>query len=303
MKSYFCTNRVLAWTFTGIAITALFFACKKDAAKNTDPVVAEQSDKQVMAGAAYQAEVDLYYSDIFDAVSAGAAQQIPDPSARRSEGNPALLTTPSPSCPSAYIEGGLTWPITVNIDFGTSCSNSLNNRVRGGKIIAVFSGYLTTPGTTVKVTLQNFTINGKPVSGNILYTVTGYNKEPNGGISFTQKITDGTVKLNDSIIAVYNHTKTVKQTNGGSTIANPGDDEYDTEGTGTLVYKHTNGTNVSISISTPVKLHTSWNCQWIRSGQLKLVTEMVAGTIDYGAGDCDNKATVTVGDKMKEITL
>lgn len=301
MKSYFCTNRVLAWTFTGIAITALFFACKKDAAKNTDPVVAEQSDKQVMAGAAYQAEVDLYYSDIFDAVAEGAAQQIPDPSARRSGGDASLLTTTS--CPAVSVEGALTWPITVNIDFGTSCSNNLNNRVRGGKITAVFSGYLTTPGTTVKVTLTNFTINGKPVTGNILYTVTGYTKDAKGGISFTQKITDGTVQLNDSITAVYNHTKTVKQTNGGNTIGNPGDDEYDTEGTGTLVYKHKNGTSVTIALSTPLKLHTSWNCQYIRSGQLKLVTEMVSGVIDYGAGDCDNKATVTVGDKVKEITL
>ncbi|MBV7531716.1 hypothetical protein [Chitinophaga sp. sic0106] len=301
MKSYFCTNRVLAWTFTGISITALFFACKKDAAKNTDPVVAEQSDKQVMAGAGYQAEVDLYYSDIFDAVAAGAAQQIPDPSARLSAGDPALQT--SSSCPEVSVEGIGAWPITVKFDFGTSCANNLNNRVRGGKISAVFSGFLTTPGTTVKVSLQNFTINGKPITGEILYTVTGFNKEVKGGISFTQKITDGTVKLNDSITAVYNHTKTVKQTNGGNTVANPGDDEYDTEGTGTLVYKHTNGTTVSIAVSTPKPLHTSWNCQWVRSGQLKLVTEMVSGTIDYGTGDCDNKATVTVGDKVKEITL
>ncbi|MBV8255155.1 MAG: hypothetical protein JO154_21315 [Chitinophaga sp.] len=304
MKSYFCTNRVLAWTFSSIAVTALFFACKKDAAtKSTDPVTSNQNDNKVMLAATHEGQVDVYYADVFSEVSEAAKQQGIQSAARQSNGDAALQATTS--CPSWSIDNvGPGWPKTVSINFGTSCASALTGRVRAGVINAVFSGPLLLAGSTVTVTFDNYKVNGLPVTGKIIYTMLGYNMVANGGVKYTQQIIDGNIKLNDTVNIVYNHTKTVTQTAGGNTPANPGDDEFDTDGTGTMAYKDATGnTTATVALSTPIPLHTAWSCQYITKGQLKAVLNNLTAVIDYGNGTCDNLATITVGDKTKQITL
>ncbi|RAJ75707.1 hypothetical protein CLV59_109322 [Chitinophaga dinghuensis] len=303
MKSYFCTNRVLAWTFSGLAVAALFFACKKDAGTKNPDEASNQNDNKIMLAATHQGQVDVYYADVFSEVNEAAKQQGIQTVARQSNGDGALQATNS--CPSWGIDNvGPGWPKTVTINFGTSCANPLTGRVRSGVITAVYSGLLFVAGSTVTVTFDNYKVNGLPVTGKIIYTVNSYSTDAKGGISFTQRIIDGGIKLNDSVNIVYNHTKTVTQTAGGATPFNPGDDEFDTNGAGNMDYKDAAGkTTATVALSTPIPLHTAWSCQYITKGQLKAVLNNLSAVIDYGNGTCDNIATITVGDKSKQITL
>ncbi|NIG52861.1 hypothetical protein [Chitinophaga sp. Cy-1792] len=312
MKSYFSTNRVLAWAFTGILTTGLFFACKKDNNNNssttnppTNPVGNNQTDNQVILAGSHETQVNAIYADVFASVSsASSGQGLDSNTARIAVGDKSLQA--SGSCPEVSMDtySAGVWPRTVTINYGTSCSSNSFIGVRGGIVNATFSAPLWSGNATVTVTFSNYTVNGYPVSGTVTYSGISYHATADGGLTYTQKITDGKVKLNDTTYIVYNTTKTVKQIAGGKTPVNPGDDVFSVTGNGTISSANAAGTVAySAALSTPVALVKAWNCQYISKGQLQIVIGTVTGTIDYGDGTCDNKATITVGDKVKDITL
>ncbi|MFB6455524.1 hypothetical protein ACE38W_09665 [Chitinophaga sp. Hz27] len=307
MKSYFSTNRVLAWAFTGILTTGLFFACKKDANNNkpsTDPVVSNQNDNQVILTAGHETQINAIYSDVFESVSSASTGQGLN---RVAVGDKSLQATATGDCPTTTLDNANpgVWPKTVTINYGSSCSSSNFVGVRGGIVNATFSAPLLSGTATVTVTFSNYTVNGYPVSGTLTYSNIIYKQNSDSAFSYSTKITDGKVKLNDTTYIVYNSTKTIQQIAGGKTAVNPGDDVYKASGSGTIAYTDAAGTTQKYvaAFSTPVALEKAWSCQWISKGQLQVVIGTVTGTLDYGDGTCDNKATITVGDKVKDITL
>jgi hypothetical protein len=188
-----------------------------------------------------------------------------------------------------------TFPKTFYVNFGDGCIT--NSITRKGKLKITFSGLITEIGSTMTVERVNYYVNGNKVEGKIVYKNTTAN--PNVP-QWTRTITDG--KFTDSKGEIYlnSGTHTVKQTAGVSTPLLLEDNTYEmTEGTHTVSKE--NGAKITLTVlESIVKRHS---CDYVSKGKLKVESTLLNGVIDYGNGDCDNKATYTQGGIAFPITM
>jgi hypothetical protein len=177
-----------------------------------------------------------------------------------------------------------TFPKTFYVNFGDGCTT--NSIIRKGKLKITFSNYITETGSTMTIERVNYYVNGNKVEGKIVYKNTTTTVP-----QWTRTVTDG--KFTDSKGEIYlnSGTHTVKQTIGAST-ASLDDNTYEmTEGTHSVSKE--NGAKITlIVLESIVKEHT---CDYVSKGKLKVESTLLNGEIDYGNGDCDNKATYTQG--------
>lgn len=178
-----------------------------------------------------------------------------------------------------------TFPKTFYVDFGTA-GCTVNNITRKGKLKITFSGNITETGSTMTVERVNYYINSNKVEGKITYkntTVTAATPE------WTRTVADGI--FTDAKGNVYQNSGsyTVRQTAGAST-ATLDDNSYEmTQGTTTITNQ--NGGKMTLTVTQSLIKNAS--CDFISKGKIKVESTILNGTIDYGAGDCDNKATYT----------
>ena len=179
----------------------------------------------------------------------------------------------SDSCPSVTIthpEDNL-WPKTITIDYGSGCMGFYEN-TRAGMIIITITGPRMEVGSERSVTFEDYYINGIKVEGLYVLENMGYNNSQNLVISAT--LTNGKLTLPDSqaIERSFEHQK--------EWIAG--------------LYTRT--------ITTA--LHWKRVCRFLVSGIISIErTGMEPFELDFGTGECDAVATVTMGDESKEITL
>jgi hypothetical protein len=199
------------------------------------------------------------------------------------------------SCPAITISSG-TFPKTITINYGTGCSG-FNGSTRSGKIIITASDRRTVVNATRTITFDNYYFNGIKIKGTKEFKNLGPNSNQHMVIS--DKLTDGKAILpsGDSILRAYNHQR---EWLAGWATKTIWDDEVLITGTAT-------GTNIKgISYTNTILTGLDWKrvCEFIVSGTVKFERTGVAPVVlDYGSGTCDNIATVTRGDKTKQITL
>jgi hypothetical protein len=187
-----------------------------------------------------------------------------------------------------------TFPKTFYVNFGDGCT--INNIIRKGKLKITFSGLITETGSTMSIERINYSVNGNKVEGKIVYKNT--TTSPNVP-QWTRTITDG--KLTDSKGEIYlnSGTHTVKQTAGVSTPSLD-DNTYEmTEGTHTVSKE--NGAKITLTVTEPIV--KNYSCDYVSKGKLKVESTLLNGVIDYGNGDCDNKATYTQSGIAFPITM
>jgi hypothetical protein len=185
-----------------------------------------------------------------------------------------------------------TFPKTFYVNFGDGCTT--NSITRKGKLKITFSGLITETGSTMTIERVNYYVNDNKVEGKIVYkNITTTLPQ------WTRTITDG--KFTDSKGEIYlnSGTHTVKQTAGAST-ASLDDNTYEmTEGTHTVSKE--NGAKLTLTVSESIVKNHS--CDYVSKGKLKVESTLLNGVIDYGNGDCDNKATYTQGGIAFPITM
>lgn len=302
MKSYFSTNRVLAWTITGVAIATIFFACKKEITTDTAPN--NESDNNAIAAAQHEATISTMYGSLFETVGQVAVEQ--GLFIARKAGQPNTTTAVVTSCPVADLLDATNpdqWPKRVDIDFGESCQDRFGV-YRSGILHVTFSGPLFNKNSTVKVEPQGYKLNGKAIEG--VYTISGATFSITAGIQYTVEVTGGKVTLNDSTIANYASKRTIKQTAGFDQVEplrNPADDVYAVEGTASVSYEKGPVTGVTATFTSQEPLVVIDDCHHFVKGKLKIELDKVSGVIDYGNGKCTDPVTITVGDKTKQIQL
>ncbi|NSL88956.1 hypothetical protein ECE50_019090 [Chitinophaga sp. Mgbs1] len=297
MKSYFSTNRVLAWTIAAVAIATIFFACKKEV--TTDTAGANENDNNTLLVASHETQINAIYGDMFTSMAIIAKSQ-----GQVNTGRQASFTEDYANqlaCPSVIISSTdvNVWPKRISVDYGDACKDNFGV-TRSGKLIIYMSGRLFTPNARIGIHTENYKYNGIPVSGkDSIYDIT---LDLTSGVQYTTEITGGKVSYGDSLIVGYNSKKTVKQVQGiGSPT--PDDDTYNITGSASLSYEK-GGPAGSATIATLSPLLKAAACAWISQGQLKVEFNSISAVIDYGNGVCDNKATIVVNsDKVKEISL
>jgi hypothetical protein len=187
------------------------------------------------------------------------------------------------------------YPKTLTLDFGTGCS-SIDGVLRKGKVIYTFSGPLFTPGTTVSVSFNQYTVNGYGIQG--AYAIS--NNSTQNGISFTTLVTNGIITYPDATNFHYSHNKTYTQTAGASTPFDISDDVYAVSGNS--AFSSSDGSSLVLNVTTP--LVRKFTCVNITQGVVSFVyNQGISGTIDFGDGTCDNAAELKVGNITRTITL
>lgn len=196
-----------------------------------------------------------------------------------------------------------TFPKTITIDFGEGVIG-LDGKTRSGMITVVATGPYTDAGSVFTTTLDAYHVNEYHVQGTKVVTNNGLNES--GNLNYNIIITDGSIANSDGNITTWSSERNREWIGGQDTNWLTGglegilDDTYSITGVASGVTA--NGSSYSLNITEP--LIVSLNCHWIKQGAIELSPEgLNVRTLDYGNGECDNQATLSVNDNTYDITL
>lgn len=169
---------------------------------------------------------------------------------------------------------------------------SLNGHMKNGVIIVKVIGRPIDAKFERTITLQNFDIDGVKIEGKRqIVKIADY--------EYTVTLVGGKVTFTDGTTYTHEFTRTRTWVEGYATLGNIWDDVFTVEGvaTGTnrkgYAYTHT--------ITNPLVIKNS--CRWIVEGTIEMVSNSKTAVLDYGMGECDNQATITVNGNINDITL
>ncbi len=187
-----------------------------------------------------------------------------------------------------------TFPKTYYVDFGVGCTT--NNITRKGKLKITFSNNITETGSTMTVERINYYVNGNKAEGKIVYTNTTVNANTP---QWTRTVTEG-IFTTATCVYTNSGSHTIKQTAGVATALSLEDNTYEmTDGTHTVSKQ--NGDTLTLTVLEA--LVKNYNCDYISKGKLTVQSILLNGVIDYGTGECDNKATYTQSDIAFPFTM
>ena len=220
-----------------------------------------------------------------------------------SEGSPTGKTAGNyysilPSCATVSDAGSTTSVRVITVTFGTTTSACL---FRGHSI----KGQITltrTIGTTfpkiISVTFNNLYINDNKLDG-----MSTWKREMIGdGVTLHPKTTFTMTAMTLTTktgVYVRNGERTREMTAGFLTRSSPTDDVYSTYGTFTTTHPNGSVFTTLIEVATPIINKTACNLLQVPmpfpvSGKLKITKNSHTATIDYGNGDCDNLAMLSI---------
>ena len=179
-------------------------------------------------------------------------------------------------------------PMKLTLDYGTSNCPCTDGKNRRGKVFVTFNGNMMDSLTVVSLAFDNYFVNDNQVTGTRTTTTKGHN----GAGNLNQDVsTNGSIIMaNNAGTITYVSNQNREWTEGESTAATT-DDVYSF--TGSANGTTTTGKDFTTTITTPLVWKMS--CTNFVSGVIELKPSGdPKRVIDFGAGDCDNKATVTV---------
>ncbi len=190
------------------------------------------------------------------------------------------------------------FPVQVVIDFGSGCTGR-DGRTRKGKIITVYTKRLVAPGATATTTFDDYYVNNIKVEGtHIIENASTSDKQ----IFHVQVICAKLSKPNGNY-SEWSSDKIIEQTGGLGTAFWPLDDVFSISGqaNGTF-HRGNNFMQWTHVISKP--LIKKFTCHWTVKGEVTIKKgDKPIAYLDFGSGDCDNNATITVNGVVDEITL
>lgn len=193
-----------------------------------------------------------------------------------------------------------TW--TRTIDFGTEGCAMPNGNILKGKIIISFSKNFTTPIRTITYKLEGFYHNDKLIEGSKTITHELKNSDLLADIHpVTTHSIDVKVTFPDGKIYTRIGTRVREMVEGFATMTNWEDNVFNVWGYHITTFP--NGSKYTCTIKTPLLIKMSCKMPFPVSGVVEIVKNEAKATLDYGNGDCDKLATITLNGVSKEIVL
>jgi hypothetical protein len=262
-----------------ILLSVVMNSCSKD--DNNDPATEEESTVSMT-------NAKVYSDALYDDVSMEVLQVNTDAglSLQPSVNTQACATiTVSPN--------DATWPKTVTIDYGTAGCTGANGYIRKGKIIYTLNKKLLTTGAVLTASFDNYSVNGYKLEGT--YTIT--NNGSSAGLNVTIVLTNGKVTYPTGAVYTKASNTTWVQAAGMGTLTVL-DDEFYVTGNGSVSSSGNTLTAASVG-----NLYRTVVCTNTVSGVLNLNYNNITGTLDFGVGDCDKTAVLTVAGKEYNVVL
>jgi hypothetical protein len=293
-------------------IVIFIFSCKKETSQTLSP----QDETEVTLNATQSnAEAEDVFNGIFDdvlGVNADVGMGGTGIFARKALNNYETYlgridnTNLLPPCLNIIIVKTTVdpFPVTITFDFGGSGCTANDGHWRKGKIIINYSNRLLVPGAVASVSFDNFSIDSISIDNSTTYTISNTGTQDN--LQFTVDITAKLSKPGGNYSEWHSH-KIISRTEGNLT-STPLDDVLKIEGNASGKLKR-NDLVVAWKSEITEPFIKRFSCRWISKGVIKTGRENLSsnsqwiGTLDYGTGNCDNRASLTINGINYEITL
>lgn len=187
------------------------------------------------------------------------------------------------------------WPRILTLDFGSGvlCADG---HTRKGVLQAIFSGPWhpdsVVAGTNIVVTFNNFYVDNVQREGEFVFTYMGDNPP-----HWEFQAIDAQLIYGDGTFTKWNTTRTTYWIEGSNTPEDRTDDILEFEGATTGTSRA--GTDYTVTITNTLRFDNTCVVNNIRgtfvSGTFEIVPDnKPMRTVDFGNGDCDRDATVTI---------
>jgi hypothetical protein len=303
------TNVTRLLSFTLFLSIIGFISCQKEGSKGSQ----SENEQFAQAASASDAESESMFDDVFDnvmgvntEVGIGGTGVFAQPNQSPGEEiiSGANHVDSMPPCLTVTItrlNDPAIFPVKVQLDFGTAGCTGRDGLTRKGKIITVYTGRLLNPGSVAETSFDGYYVNDIHVEG----THRVENKSTSSNLVFGITVANAKLSKPNGDYSEWNSTKTIAQVDGSLTPFNPIDDVFSVAGEANGgVKKDTVYYQWGTRTLADNPLIKKFVCRWIVKGKLafRKTTSDVA-VLDYGNGVCDNKATLTIGGAVYEISL
>ncbi|MEP7109373.1 MAG: hypothetical protein ABI760_15375 [Ferruginibacter sp.] len=267
------SNLVIAIAITTFVIG--FTACKKTdtTAKDEIETTIELSTDQAVADNLTEDANDVFMETAADKGLVGETPATPFESL-------GIL-----GCASVTVAPLVGFPKTIIIDFGTGCTSG-NGITRKGKIFISLSDSVRKTGSTAVLTFDGYYVNGFKKEGTITWT----NNSTATIKGWQRKVENGKITTPTGKYWLHSGIKNVVQTAGYTTPRNLLDDVFSITGNSSVT--NSNGVTRTSVIIEPLQKKTI--CENITKGSIELKGPHHTAIIDFGNGDCDNIATISI---------
>jgi hypothetical protein len=267
------------------SVLMTFNSCRKDMLSLEQSSV-ELADNDALGEAVFE--------DVFNSID-NATIALDDAMKNGDTKSVFLITDSCPAISVLHPSSGI-WPKIITIDYGTGCTGLYYN-TRSGKIIIEVTGPRREEGSKRIVTFDDYYFNNIKVEGIKMFENLGLND--NGNFVISETLTDGKLIMPDGK-TLEKETEHKREWVAGFMTNNKWDDECLVTGSA----KGKNAEGISYARTITNALHWKRVCAFIVSGIVKIEREgAVPFELNYGNGECDNKAVVSRGEESKEIQL
>ncbi|RYZ23075.1 MAG: hypothetical protein EOO16_06375 [Chitinophagaceae bacterium] len=195
------------------------------------------------------------------------------------------------------------FPVRVTLDFGNACAGR-DGRTRSGKVVFEYSARLTDSTAHTLITFDNYKVDSFSISGRHEIRNVSVNSAQR---AWTITATDARIERPNGNYISWNGARTLTQVEGRFTQPVI-DDVFEVTGgargtvrTGNLV------STWSSEIELP--LRKRFICPWFGQGTIRTMrgtltaNSAYAGLLDYGQGNCDRLASLTLNGSTYQISL
>lgn len=283
------TNRLLPVLVLSFS-TILLISCKKEDAiqnssQNDDETTFELSSNQALSDNLTEDANSVFLEAAFDKKLLG-----------NNFTTQPVETANILACANISVSPANSFPKNIVIDFGSGNCTSPGGITRKGKINITLSDSVRKPGSIAIMTFTNYFVNNFKKEGTLTFTNTStINKR-----SWKRKVENGKITAQDGKYWLHEGLREIVQIAGTNTPYSLLDDIFLTTGN----YKVTNAAGKTRNCFITEALEKKTICNYISSGKLKVEGSNHIAIIDFGNGECDNSALITIdGNTPRTIIL
>lgn len=299
--------------FTAAFCTSLLIiSCQKDS--STENLSPQEEEQASTATAESEAQSEQVFDGIFDnvmgvnaEVGIGGTGVFGGRTVSGLDASGRMMDTYSVGCFTVTVDHLSTtsvYPVRITTDFGATGCTGRDGRTRYGKIITTYTGRMIVPGSSATTTFEGYRVGDISVSG----THTTINQSTASERKFVVEVGNAKLSWPNGNYIQRTARREITQVEGLGTPLIPGDDVFTITGSASGTVKRADRA-MSWESTIQEPLRKRFNCQWISSGTVKTIrrnqssTSPWVGILNYGAGTCDNKATLTINGVERQITL
>jgi hypothetical protein len=309
MKKKSLLTRMITFAFLS---ALLITACKKE---NSDSLSPEQEEEAATVSTESQTESEFIFNDVFDNVM-GVSPEVGiggtgvfGRRASEAQGEGREMDIDSATCFTVQVtplNPPAVFPVKIVIDFGNGCTGA-DGHTRYGKIIIVYTARLLVPGASASVEFESFKIDDIAVQGKFKIQNTTASTPGANQKQFTITVRDAKLTKPNGNYTEWKSDRIITQVEGNGTML-PFDDILRIEGSAQGRVKRG---NVLVGWKSDITepLIKKFTCPWISKGVVKTRRENLSATspwvavLNFGAGNCDYQATLTINGIVHNIEL